>query len=58
MTVAHIRNQTEEEIVKTMIQVIRKNYSLVQDYYKAKAKLMGQGNKIKGLICMLLQAKI
>jgi oligoendopeptidase F len=48
MTIAHIRNQTEEEIVKTMIDVIRENYSLVQDYYKAKAKLMGQGNKIKG----------
>ncbi|MFX0087102.1 MAG: M3 family oligoendopeptidase [Candidatus Hodarchaeota archaeon] len=48
MTIAHIRNETEEEIVQTMIDVIRENYNLVQDYYKAKAKLLGQGNKIKG----------
>lgn len=48
MTAAHIRNQTDEDIVKVMMSVIKKNSSLVQDYYKAKAKLMGQGNKIKG----------
>ncbi|MFX1505984.1 MAG: M3 family oligoendopeptidase [Promethearchaeota archaeon] len=48
MTPAHIRNQTEEKIVQTMMEIIKKNYSLVQDYYQAKAKLMGQGNKIKG----------
>ncbi|MHA2224094.1 MAG: M3 family oligoendopeptidase [Candidatus Hodarchaeales archaeon] len=48
MTPAHIRNQTEEKIVETMMDVIRKNYSFVEDYYKAKAKLMGQGDKIKG----------
>jgi len=48
MTPAHIRNQTEEKIVKTMIEIIKNNYSLVQEYYQAKAKLMGQGNKIKG----------
>ena len=48
MTIAHVRNQTEEVIVTTMMVVIRKNYDLVQDYYKAKAKLLGQGNKIKG----------
>ena len=48
MTPAHIRNQTEERIVQTMMDIVKKNYSLVQEYYKAKAKLMGQGNKIKG----------
>lgn len=48
MTPAHIRNQTEEKIVKTMMEIIKNNYSLVQEYYQAKAKLMGQGNKIKG----------
>jgi oligoendopeptidase F len=48
MTPAHIRNQTDEKIVKTMMEVIQKNYSLIQSYYKAKAKLMGQGEKIKG----------
>ena len=48
MTIAHIRNQTKEKIVETMIDVIKKNYSFVQDYYKLKAKIMGQGEKIKG----------
>ncbi|MFX0124449.1 MAG: M3 family oligoendopeptidase [Candidatus Hodarchaeota archaeon] len=48
MTPAHIRNQTDEKIVQTMMEIIKKNYTLVQEYYKAKAKLMGQGNKIKG----------
>ncbi|WP_455464219.1 M3 family oligoendopeptidase [Candidatus Hodarchaeum mangrovi] len=48
MTIAHVRNQTEEAIVTTMMEVIRKNYDLVQDYYKAKAKLLGQGKKIRG----------
>ncbi|MFX1516600.1 MAG: M3 family oligoendopeptidase [Promethearchaeota archaeon] len=48
MTPAHIRNQTDEKIVQTMMEIIKKNYSFVQDYYKAKAKLMGQGSKIKG----------
>ncbi len=48
MTPAHIRNQTDEKIVETMIEVIKKNYSFVQDYYKLKARLMGQGEKIKG----------
>ncbi|UCG90167.1 MAG: M3 family oligoendopeptidase [Candidatus Heimdallarchaeota archaeon] len=48
MTPAHIRNQTDEKIVQTMMDIIKKNYSLVQEYYKTKAKLMGQGNKIKG----------
>jgi len=48
MTAAHIRNQTDEDIVKVMMDVIKKNSSFVQDYYRAKAKLMGQGDKIKG----------
>ncbi|MFW9905637.1 MAG: M3 family oligoendopeptidase [Candidatus Thorarchaeota archaeon] len=48
MTPAHIRNQTDEKIVQTMMEIIKKNYFLVQEYYLAKAKLMGQGNKIKG----------
>ncbi|MFW9855129.1 MAG: M3 family oligoendopeptidase [Candidatus Thorarchaeota archaeon] len=48
MTVAHLRNQTDEEIVMKMIEVVRKNFGLVQDYYKAKAKLLGNGNRIKG----------
>lgn len=48
MTPAHIRNQTDEKIVQTMMDIIKKNYPLVQEYYRAKAKLMGQGNKIKG----------
>ena len=48
MTSAHIRNQTDEKIVLTMMDVVKNNYSLVQGYYKAKAKLMGQGEKIKG----------
>lgn len=48
LTIAHIRNQVDDQIVDTMMDVVRKNYSLVQDYYKIKAKLMGQGEKIKG----------
>jgi oligoendopeptidase F len=48
MTIAHIRNQTDEKIVETMMDVVKKNYTLVQEYYKAKAKLMGQGATIKG----------
>ncbi len=48
MTPAHIRNQTDEKIVQTMMRIIKNNYSLVQDYYKLKAQLMGQGEKIKG----------
>ena len=48
MTAAHIRNQTDEDIVKVMMDVIKKNSPFVQDYYRAKAKLMGQGDKIKG----------
>ena len=48
MTIAHVRNQTEEAIVITMMEVIKNNYDLVQDYYKAKAKFLGQGNRIKG----------
>ncbi len=48
MTPAHIRNQTDEKIVQTMMSIIKDNYSLVQDYYKLKAQLMGQGEKIKG----------
>ncbi|MHA2106838.1 MAG: M3 family oligoendopeptidase [Candidatus Hodarchaeales archaeon] len=48
MTIAHIRNQTEEKIVETMMSVVKKNYTLVQEYYKAKARLMGQGTSIKG----------
>ncbi|UCE13037.1 MAG: M3 family oligoendopeptidase [Candidatus Heimdallarchaeota archaeon] len=48
LTIAHIRNQVDEKIVDTMMEVIKKNYSLVQDYYKSKARLMGQGDKIKG----------
>ena len=48
MTIAHIRNQTDEKIVETMMSVVKKNFTLVQEYYKAKAKLMGQGSSIKG----------
>ncbi|MHA2248095.1 MAG: M3 family metallopeptidase, partial [Candidatus Hodarchaeales archaeon] len=48
MTPAHIRNQTDEKIVQTMMDIIKKNYPLVQEYYRAKARLMGQGTKIKG----------
>lgn len=48
MTPAHIRNRIDEKIVETMMEVIKKNYSFVQDYYKLKARLMGQGDKIKG----------
>ncbi|MFX0013165.1 MAG: M3 family oligoendopeptidase [Promethearchaeota archaeon] len=48
MTPAHLRNQTDEKIVQTMMEIIKKNYSLVQEYYKSKAKLMGQGDRIKG----------
>ncbi len=48
MTIAHIRNQTDEKIVEKMMDVVKKNYTLVQEYYKAKAKLMGQGTAIKG----------
>ena len=48
MTPAHIRNQTDEKIVQTMMNIIKNNFSLVQDYYKLKAQLMGQGKKIKG----------
>ncbi|MFW9779261.1 MAG: M3 family oligoendopeptidase [Candidatus Heimdallarchaeota archaeon] len=48
MTVAHLRNQTDEEIVMRMIEVVRRNSQLVQKYYKVKAKLLGSGDKIKG----------
>ena len=48
MTIAHVRNEVEEEIVTTMMNVIRKNYSLVQGFYKTKAKAMGQGDQIEG----------
>ncbi len=48
MTIAHLRNQTDEKIVETMMGVVKKNFTLVQEYYKAKAKLMGQGEVIKG----------
>jgi len=48
MTTAHIRNEVEEEIVTTMMNVIRNNYSLVQEYYKTKAKAMGKGEQIEG----------
>lgn len=49
MTPAHLRNQLpDDKIIQTMMNVVRNNYSLVQDYYKAKAKLLNQGNKIKG----------
>ncbi|PWI47822.1 hypothetical protein CEE45_09935 [Candidatus Heimdallarchaeota archaeon B3_Heim] len=48
MTIAHIRNQTDEDIVETMMSVVKKNYTLIQEYYKTKAKLMGQGTSIKG----------
>ncbi|MHA1214264.1 MAG: M3 family oligoendopeptidase [Candidatus Hodarchaeales archaeon] len=48
MTIAHIRNQTDEEIVKTMMDVVRKNYDLVQEYYKTKAKLLYNKDKIIG----------
>jgi oligoendopeptidase F len=48
MTIAHLRNQTDEDIVMKMIDVISKNTSLVQDYYRAKAKLLGNGERIKG----------
>ncbi|MHA2243823.1 MAG: M3 family oligoendopeptidase [Candidatus Hodarchaeales archaeon] len=48
MTSAHIRNQTDGKIVLTMMNVVKNNYSLVQGYYRAKAKLMGQGEKLKG----------
>jgi oligoendopeptidase F len=48
MTIAHIRNEVDEEIVTTMMDVVRKNYDLVQDYYKTKARALGQGNQIGG----------
>ncbi|MCK4849057.1 MAG: M3 family oligoendopeptidase, partial [Candidatus Heimdallarchaeota archaeon] len=48
MTIAHIRNQTDEAIVETMMSTVKKNYTLVQEYYRTKAKLMGQGTTIKG----------
>ncbi len=48
MTIAHIRNQTDEAIVETMMASVKKNYNLVQEYYSTKAKLMGQGTTIKG----------
>ncbi|MHA1972328.1 MAG: M3 family oligoendopeptidase [Candidatus Hodarchaeales archaeon] len=48
MTVAHIRNQTDEKIVETMMDVVRKNYDLVQEYYKTKAKLLYNQDKILG----------
>jgi oligoendopeptidase F len=48
MTPAHLRNQTDEKIVQIMMEIIKKNYTLVQEYYKTKAKLMGQGYRIKG----------
>jgi len=48
MTPAHIRNQTDEKIVQTMMDIIKKNFPFVQEYYKSKARLMGQGDKIKG----------
>ncbi|MFQ5979814.1 MAG: M3 family oligoendopeptidase [Candidatus Heimdallarchaeota archaeon] len=48
MTVAHLRDQTEEGIVNTMMEVVQKNYRLVHDYFRAKARLMGQGDRLKG----------
>ncbi|MFX0114440.1 MAG: M3 family oligoendopeptidase, partial [Candidatus Hodarchaeota archaeon] len=48
MTVAHLRDQTEEDIVETMMEVVQKNYPIVQDYYRAKARLMGQEDSLKG----------
>jgi oligoendopeptidase F len=48
MTIAHIRNEVEEEIVTTMMNVVKKNYSLVEEFYKTKAKAMGKGNQIIG----------
>jgi len=48
MTIAHLRNQTDEAIVETMMSAVKKNYNLVQEYYSTKARLMGQGTTIKG----------
>ncbi|MFX0115284.1 MAG: M3 family oligoendopeptidase [Candidatus Hodarchaeota archaeon] len=48
MTVAHLRDQTDEKIVQTMMNVVQRNYPLVQDYFRAKARLLGQGEKLKG----------
>lgn len=48
MTVAYLRDQTDEKTVQIMMEVVQKNYPLVHDYFRAKARLMGQGDKLKG----------
>ena len=47
LTSAYLRDEVDEDILKLVMEVVEKNYHLVQEYYKLKASLMGI-TKIRG----------